>query len=777
MIGLLAVFAGSVLPHLKIETDILALLPNEQQDRAMDAALDAFSADLARKQIFLVGAAQLNDAQVAAKRFANELDASHAFSSVELELNADLRQRFGTYLRHRGYLLAPQDERTLRAGDTDAIKQQALRAAFTPAGLIQPLSLAEDPLGLLNRFMSAQIPALGNAHIDGSMLVIENANTHYVVIVAECDGSPFASATHARVIPAMNNAVAAAKSSVAAKIDIVSSGAIRHAAAATERATAEISTFGTIETIGVIALLWSVFGALRPLGLGALTLGLATVASLTAVHFIFGTMHILALVFGSSLIGGVIDYSVHFFADRFRNPKNWTPVEAVQHVGGAILLGLITTLIGYVVLILVPFPGLKQIAVFCAVGLAVGCGCVLCLYPVLASPGRKAPPMFGPRIGVAIDDFMARWRWTPLRVGVATVAAAAVLFGLTRAQIQDDVRALQQSPPELVRDEQRVRELLGSGVETRFYLVTGESEQALLGNERALTRQLDRLIARRAISSYQAVSAGLSSLQHQQEIHRLLTEKVYARKGLLEQTMAALGFPTSAIDKRRREFAADEPLTVDEWLASPASQAARHLWLGKVTDRYASVVTLGGIEDIAALSQAAAAQPHVRLIDRVASTSDILSRYRRTMSALLAIIYLVAGVVLAVRFGWRDAPRMLAPSAAATAMTLGAFGWFGVPINLFTLLALWLVLGMGIDYGIFLRHGATSRPTAILSVTLSACTTLLAFGLLAFSATPFIRSIGLTLLCAIMMSWLFVLFSCLTGSQSQTKEPQEIPHG
>jgi len=99
-----------------------------------------------------------------------------------------------------------------------------------------------------------------------------------------------------------------------------------------------------------------------------------------------------------------------------------------------------------------------------------------------------------------------------------------------------------------------------------------------------------------------------------------------------------------------------------------------------------------------------------------------------------------------------------------------------VPINLFTMLALWLVLGLGIDYGIFLRHGLDNRPTAILSVTLSACTTLLAFGLLAFSATPFIRSIGLTLLCAITLSWVFVLFSCLTALPRQRAE-METKHG
>ena len=31
-----------------------------------------------------------------------------------------------------------------------------------------------------------------------------------------------------------------------------------------------------------------------------------------------GQVHLLTLVFGSSLIGSVIDYSIHFLADRFR---------------------------------------------------------------------------------------------------------------------------------------------------------------------------------------------------------------------------------------------------------------------------------------------------------------------------------------------------------------------------------------------------------------------------------------------------------------------------
>jgi predicted exporter len=512
-----------------------------------------------------------------------------------------------------------------------------------------------------------------------------------------------------------------------------------------------------------VLLLLLVFGSMRPLLLGLLTLAFAITAAFTLVHLVFGEVHILALVFGSRLIGSVIDYSIHFFADRFRDPLHWTPESAVGHVGPAILLGLTTTLVGYAVLAAVPFPGLKQIAVFCMTGLVAGCGCVLCLYPVLARMRGKLPKT-GPRIGHALDGALARWRWTTPAIVAFAALGATVAFGLARLQVQDDVKALQQSPPELVREEQRVRDLLGSGIETRFFLVSGDSAQAVLEAEEHLTQSLDAALSNGGIASYQAVSTLVPSLARQRRSHELLAQRVFAPGALLEQGMDALGFEPQAIERRRADFAAaDTPLTVEEWLASPASEGSRHLWLGRVGERYAGVVTLGGITDVSAL--AAMQSPDVRLIDRVAQTTDTLRSYRHVMSLLLAVVYAVAGVILAVRFGWRDSIRMLVPSVAATLTTLGLFGWLGVPFNLFTLLALWLVLGLGIDYGIFLRHGRDHRMTAILSVTLSASTTLIAFGLLALSATPFIRSIGLTLLFAITLSWWFALMSATQGTK------------
>ena len=68
-------------------------------------------------------------------------------------------------------------------------------------------------------------------------------------------------------------------------------------------------------------------------------------------------------------------------------------------------------------------------------------------------------------------------------------------------------------------------------------------------------------------------------------------------------------------------------------------------------------------------------------------------------------------------------------------------------------LALMLLLGMGIDYGIFLiEHRGDA--SAWLAVCVGAASTWLSFGLLGLSQTPALRAFGLTLLFGIGLVWL-----------------------
>ncbi len=102
---------------------------------------------------------------------------------------------------------------------------------------------------------------------------------------------------------------------------------------------------------------------------------------------------------------------------------------------------------------------------------------------------------------------------------------------------------------------------------------------------------------------------------------------------------------------------------------------------------------------------------------------------------------------------------MIAPSLIAGMAGIAITSLTGTPLNLFNLLALILILGIGIDYSLFFAElkAETAHQqgiTTLLAITLSALTTVLSFGLLALSETQAIHSFGITVLTGIIIAWL-----------------------
>ncbi|MBB3274422.1 hypothetical protein [Pseudoxanthomonas sp. OG2] len=745
--------------HPPIDSDILALLPRDADDRVLADATERIADAGARQIVVVLGAAtpeQAHRAETAFRRsLAGEDAARLPFTAADNAADW-FPQAQAFYAPYRDRLLTPGQRVGIATADTAVLAEQALAALYGPMGAPRLTEWRQDPLGLWPQWWQARARASGlRVGEDG---LLEKDGLHWSVLAFQTRASAFRLDGERVIQDALDRAGAAARAAEPS-VRVLRAGVPLHAEAAAVQANREINTIGWGSLAAVLLLVWLAFRSLRPILLVAasLIIGCATALSVTAL--VFGQVHLLTLIFGASLVGVAEDYGIHWFASRqgVAAERRWA---LLRHLLPGLWLALATSALAYLALGLAPFPGLRQMALFSVVGLAGAFLTVICLFPWLDG-GQVRDTRFSRAIGRSLD----RWpRAVRSRGGivVGVLVAVVLVAGLLRVHGDDDLRSLQSSPPTVMAQQIEVGRLLGMPSPAQFFLIRADNAETLLQREEALTERLRKLETDDRIGGHRAISDWLPSLRRQQA-DAVLTGRV--ESAVMAQVGQALGESLA-----RPDFSAG-PLRPEAWLASPVSAPFRHQWLGQVGGQLASVVLiddLGRDGALALLEQQAAQLPGVRWVDRTADFSRLLRHYRHLMSGLL-----LAGAVLVYALLWwryrAGAWRVMVPTLLAGALTVALLGLAGQPLQLFNVLALLLLLGMGIDYGIFLtEHRGDAR--AWMAVCIGAASTWLSFGLLALSATPALRAFGLTLLLGIGLVWLVSpLFRPLAASPS----PQE----
>jgi len=745
VVAAVAVHQWSFWRGAHVDSDVLALLPQDANDRLLSDATRLIADNSARQVVVLLGSDSAEGAKAAQAAYSRAFHDADRAGTLPLEENASVQGWFDQarafYAPYRDRLLTDAQRARLQGGDEAALGQQALAALYGPLGAPRLTEWNRDPLGLWSQWWQARAAGTGLRVGDDGLLQADGR--YWALMQFQTRDSAFRLDGEQRIGQALDAAAAAARTAVP-DLHELRAGVPLHAEAAAAQANFEINTIGWGSLAAVLLLVWLAFRSLRPILLVAMSLliGCATALSVTAL--VFGKVHLLTLVFGASLVGVAEDYGIHWFGSRQAEPdtSRW---QLLRHLLPGLWLALLTSALAYLALGLAPFPGLRQMALFSVVGLAAAFLTVIAWFPLL-DKGRVRETRFAHWLGGTLD------RWPRLGRGRGKVAAVlgvvalvVIVGGLLRVQPNDDLRSLQSSPPALMAQQIEVGRLLGMPSPAQFFLVQGADAEQVLQREQALVGKLDALEAQGRIGGHQAISDWWPA-QSRQQADAALTARI--ESSVLAQVGAATGETLA-----RPAYAA--PAGIETFLHDPVSLPFRHLWLGKLGNGRASVVMVDDLsraDALAALRAQADGLDGVRWVDRTADFSQLLGHYRRMMGALL-----LAGVVLV--FGvlaWRyrgQSWRVITPTLLAGLLTVALLGWFGQPLLLFNVLALLLLLGMGIDYGIFLLEHRGDR-SAWLSVCVGAASTWLSFGLLALSSTPALRAFGLTLLFGIGLVWL-----------------------
>ena len=120
----------------------------------------------------------------------------------------------------------------------------------------------------------------------------------------------------------------------------------------------------------------------------------------------------------------------------------------------------------------------------------------------------------------------------------------------------------------------------------------------------------------------------------------------------------------------------------------------------------------------------------------------------------MAFAYFAVFFILSFVYTWMDSMRIVRAPVLACLLTLSVLGYAQIPINFFVIVGLILTLGIGIDYALFFKDSGEHADSTALAVMLSALTTLVSFGSLAFSHFAPISVFGLTVLLGISTCFL-----------------------
>lgn len=729
---LLAAVLAWQLPHSRINTSLMDLLPHESRSDLDPALQQGLLQQLDRQLVWLLSLPAGQDGRAAATFWAQQLGELPALSRIK-GYQPELAPAWQRYLHELAWQRLDPASRARLAGGAEGWSQWVLGQIYSPFGGVSRAEWQSDPLLLTRAGVLAE--ARGPMQLkEGWLVSRDKAGRDWYMVRAELDLSAFDIQRN----QALLSELAGAEQRLAEAYpgaELLRRGTLFYSQHASQLAQQDISTIGLGSMVGVILLIWGVFRSTRALLLSLLPIGVGLMWGLGAVLILFGEIHVFTLVISCSLIGIAIDYAIHFLCERRLHGDDETPHQTRLKLLPSLSLAVLTTLIGYGLLWFAPFPGLQQLAVCALAGLFSAFITVLCLFPRWTGP-LPTRPLLGQRW---LQGWLLAWQQRPLlRIGLPLCCLLLAALGISRLQVDDDIRRLQPLPVVLQGQEQRIQALTGQQGGMQGLLVTGaDGEQALQRLER-LDGRLAELQQRGALQAFVSLARWLPSLARQQEdaaaIRALLPEVVSRLK--------AAGLPLQPPVR--------EPhwLTPAVWLASPVSEGSRLLWHALADGRVAIWVPLVGVADEGALTALAAAEPGVYWQDQRSQWSQLFAHYRIKLAELLSVAIALVALLLWRRMGAARAARVLLVNLIALAMGLALLAACGQPLTLFGVLALSLIFGIGIDYGLFFAHSgneAARQSSTLLAILLANLTTQLAFGLLALSHTPAIAGFGLVL--------------------------------
>jgi len=511
------------------------------------------------------------------------------------------------------------------------------------------------------------------------------------------------------------------------------------------------ATFRSIlATVLVIAVLMAAFRKLSWVGAAGLPVALGLLAGLAAIALIFGKVHGITIAFGITILGITVDYPVHLLGHAQKVGLK----RAIRTVMPAIRIGAASTAIAYLGLALTGSSGLAQLAVFSLAGVLVAAIATRWFLPLL--PLRETDAQ---EIPVMDEEGSVR----PPRLSYLPVALAMLACGLGILQVDrfwsDDLSALTPIPAQTLRRDHELRQATGAP-DLRYVIISeGSTRDEALSLVEELTAKLWEARALGIVERWMSPDVLLpsESAQHRRVAALPSTELL---AGWLDEAVQGTPFSAEIFAPFMADVESSKELelTATSVLDSPFAGIFESL-LYEARGRWTGLTTLHGSVDFAGLaawSSSAGFSGNVHVVDLKAASESLVARYRAKVSMVIGLTMIAILVLLiAVERRFSRALWIVVTALAGLGLTITTLSAMTGPLSVFHFVALLVVAGLGLDYGLFSSRPSTAaeHKNTQRAVLVCVASTSATFGVLAFSSIPVLSAIGTTITTGCLMCW------------------------
>lgn len=772
------VLSATVISSIHFDTDIFRLFPTRQP--ALKLLLDSLEWTGSANDAYFLIEGEKETLPAEAGRFAERLkqaqiDGQPAFKRVTWrvydESQATAFTEFVAFaVAHPHLFIAPEDiSRFTARYAPDQVRSALQRLQSELAGQMgsgmTPLFTA-DPL-YLRDFILPRLKAGGQSlDLDPASPYFVSRNGNVLIIIAE-PVRPVQDMVFARkLVTSINEARRGAT------VSISCAGA--HISAVLDEAAMKSNVLVSIVSslVVVLGIFFAAYRRLLPTLLIPLILVFGVTFALGTAGLFLHSIHIISFAFTALITGIGTDYSIHIY-DRFHSER-----AAGMDTEGALRLALLDTGHGVFTAAIttgVPFLALmiSDVRALFELGLLVGLGVIYSFYvtivflpPLLIFMERRHPINYRPIPGLGLSNV---WRMATLRPGTIAVTSLLIIAGLCitarHVGFDGELKNLQPRHSEAFQAQEKLERNLSIAPKQLLVALEGKDLSDVLERVSRLDLIAEGLQKQGEITAWSSLTRLVNSQAIQGDVARQVRESFIESKSVdaLRRELTSQGFAPESfqpfLDATGR-LAAAAPISAEESVARLAASPFkgvidRHLI--KDAAGYHALVYLHygdtGFNPATFSKRLAAIDPTARLT----SIDLVSSQLKETVRSSFSGSFLLGGVLvlflLMVQFTERSSGIFysLFPVAAATGCMLGVMALTGMGLNFMNAMVLVTIVGMGSDFGLYIRFRVTAatpegREKQYVqigrSVFLSAMTTIVGFGSLAFTDYGAMSSIG-----------------------------------